>query len=135
MAKFDYKTYKYRIIVAGGRKFTDFDLLCEKLDKLLSNLDKSEILIIAGGAKGADTLAVTYAISRGIKYHIEYAQWNLPNGLTDYSAGHTRNVKMASMATHLVAFWDGRSSGTKDMLEIARICKLTVREVRYGFYN
>lgn len=120
-----------KLIIAGGREFNDYWLLCHKLDKLLVNTKKSDILIISGGATGADSLGEKYAIERGIRYVVEEAQWTLPNGKKDYSAGHKRNCKMASMATHLVAFWDGKSTGTEDMISIAKCLKLNWRIIRY----
>ena len=35
-------------------------------------------------------------------------------------AGIFRNMNMLVTATHLVAFWDGKSHGTKHMIEIAK---------------
>lgn len=120
-----------KLIIAGGRDFNDYWLLCYKLDRLLVNTKKEDILIIGGGASGADTLGIDYAKERGIAWIIEEAQWTLPNSKKDYAAGHKRNCKMAAMATHLVAFWNGRSSGTRDMISIAKCLKLNVRVVMY----
>ena len=50
---------KFRVIVAGGRDFFDYNLLKEKLEILL--LNKENVIIVSGLAKGADTLAVRYA--------------------------------------------------------------------------
>jgi hypothetical protein len=38
---------------------------------------------------------------------------------------------MAKAATHLVAFWDGESRGTKHMIDIAKSLDLTVRVFNY----
>ncbi|MEE1459109.1 MAG: hypothetical protein U0K51_06570 [Segatella copri] len=35
-------------------------------------------------------------------------------------AGILRNMNMLVTATHLVAFWDGKSHGTKHVIEIAK---------------
>lgn len=120
-----------KLIIAGGRDFKDYWLLCYKLDRLLVNINKEDILIIGGGASGADTLGIDYAKERGIAWVVVEAQWTLHNGKKDYSAGHKRNCKMASMATHLVAFWDGKSTGTADMISISKCLKLNVRVVSY----
>lgn len=48
-------------IVAGGRDFTNYRLLKEKLDFPLSNTDKEEVTILCGKAKGADSLGERYA--------------------------------------------------------------------------
>jgi predicted Rossmann fold nucleotide-binding protein DprA/Smf involved in DNA uptake len=49
----------FKVIVAGGRDFTNYDLLKSTLDKLFSQ--KTDIEIVSGMARGADTLAVQYA--------------------------------------------------------------------------
>ena len=38
---------------------------------------------------------------------------------------------MACYATHLVAFWDGKSRGTEHMIRTARVFGLDVRVVRF----
>lgn len=38
---------------------------------------------------------------------------------------------MARYATHLVAFWDGASRGTKKLIDQAKVAGLKVRVVRY----
>jgi len=52
-----------RLIVAGSRTFKDYSLLSRKLDVLLSRKvgQGEEIIIISGGARGADALGERYA--------------------------------------------------------------------------
>lgn len=45
------------------------------------------------------------------------------------AAGMIRNQQMAWYATHLIAFWDGQSSGTRSMIEMAKRDGLEVRVV------
>ena len=47
-----------RIIIAGGRDFTDYNLLKEKVDYYLQNAinNNYKIIIVSGTAKGADRL-------------------------------------------------------------------------------
>ena len=45
------------------------------------------------------------------------------------SAGYQRNTQMAQYADALVAFWDGRSKGTKHMIDTAQRFKLDIRVV------
>ena len=49
---------EFKVIIAGGRDFNDFDMLKSSVDKLLKNVDKSknDIIIVSGKAKGADSL-------------------------------------------------------------------------------
>ena len=114
-----------RVIVAGGRDFTDFNLLCEKCDYYLQN--QEDIEIVSGVARGADMLAVRYAAERGYSVKEFVAEWDkLGKG-----AGYRRNEQMAEYADALIAFWDGRSKGTKHMIELAQSKGLKVKVVRY----
>lgn len=113
------------MIVAGGRNFNDYNYLKKSLDFLLQNI-KDKIIIICGTARGADTLGEKYAKEYG--YEVSYfpAKWKIYGR----KAGYIRNEKMAQEADALVAFWDGNSHGTKNMIEIAEKYNLLVR-VRY----
>lgn len=130
------------IIVAGGRNFENYTLLKFKLNKILKTC--SDITIIEGGAQGADRLARKYAKEKGYKYKTFEANWNdlhSTNCLVkvnkqgfEYNAlaGHNRNLLMADNGVALVAFWDGQSTGTKDMIEIAKNKGLPVRVIKYA---
>ena len=65
---------KFRVIVAGGRDFFDYNLLKEKLEILL--LNKENVIIVSGLAKGADTLAVRYAKEHKLLVSYFPALWN-----------------------------------------------------------
>ena len=115
-----------RVIVAGGRDFNDYELLRSKLDYYLSNLD--DISIVSGGARGADRLGENYAIEKGLKLVMFPADW-INEGK---QAGYLRNERMAEYATHLIAFWDGKSRGTLDMINKAKQKGLKIRIIKYG---
>jgi hypothetical protein len=118
-----------RVIVAGGRAFNDYALMRRELDAFFSEMGARPI-IVSGGAKGADMLGERYAKEHGlfvIQVPVPYHLWDsLGRG-----AGYTRNNIMADIATHLAAFWDGQSRGTKHMIDIARARGLKARVVRY----
>ena len=106
-------------LVVGSRTFADYDVLCAKLDYLLQN--QSRVVIISGGAKGADSLAEKYAKDRGFDLMIFPADWN-KHGI---SAGYIRNEQMHRFVSHFrkrgcVAFWDGRSKGTRHSFGLAK---------------
>lgn len=120
---------EFRVIIAGGRDFTDYNLLRSTMDVLLRNkLRKEKIVVICGMAKGADMLGARYAKERG--YHVRYfpAEWDK----LGKRAGIIRNEEMAQNADALVAFWDGSSHGTKNMIETAERYNLAVRVKRYS---
>ena len=109
----------YRVIVAGSRGFFDYDLMRRELDELFwvsSEFDDGDIKIISGMADGADSLAIRYADERKLTKILFPANWNKYHRV----AGFLRNEDMLSIATHLIVFWDGKSSGTRHMIEIAK---------------
>lgn len=78
--------------------------------------------IISGGAKGVDKLAIDYAKEYGIKPVEIEADW-YPNGQYDPGAGYKRNKVMLDLLVQddiVLALWDGKSSGTKDMINISK---------------
>lgn len=118
----------FRVIIAGGRDFSDYNLLSTTMDHFLSRVN-DEIIVVCGKARGADTLGELYAKERG--YLVQYfpADWERYGK----SAGYIRNTEMAKNADTLVAFWDGSSRGTKNMIETAQRYGLSIRIKRY--YN
>lgn len=114
-----------KVIIAGGRNFRDYDKLRESCDNILVN--QKEIEIVSGTAAGADTLGERYAQEKGYEVKKFPAQWDLYGK----SAGYKRNQQMAEYADGLIAFWDGKSKGTKHMIDIANKMGLKVRVVRY----
>jgi hypothetical protein len=117
----------FRVIIAGSRKFSDYDLLERTMDKALSTV-QDDITVVCGKAKGSDTLGEQYAKEHG--YEVQYfpADWNRYGKV----AGYIRNTTMAKNADALVAFWDGESPGTKHMIETAQSLGLRVRVKTYG---
>lgn len=115
----------FKVIVAGGRDFNDYNLLKNKLDYLLSN--KKDIEIVCGEAKGADSLGKRYAIENNHNIKSFPADWNTYNK----SAGYIRNKQMAEYSDALIAFWDGKSKGTNHMINLAKEKGLKVKIVIY----
>ena len=116
----------FKLIIAGGRDFNNYDGMSKCLDRLLKNINDN-IEIVCGMALGADRLGERYAKEHGYKVIYMPADWHLHGK----SAGFKRNVQMAEYADALVAFWDGVSSGTKHMIETAQKMGLDVRVKKY----
>jgi ABC-type enterochelin transport system substrate-binding protein len=114
-----------KVIIAGGRNFNDYNKLRESCDNILVN--QNEVEIVSGTAAGADTLGERYAQEKGYEVKKFPAQWDLYGK----SAGYKRNQQMAEYADGLIAFWDGKSKGTKHMIDIANKMGLKVRVIRY----
>ena len=114
---------KKKVIVAGGRSFNDYELMKKKLDYFFSNMNPT---IVCGEARGADSLGKKYALENKLKVESYLADWSKGKG-----AGYQRNEKMAEVADCLIAFWDGKSSGTKHMIETMKKLGKPVRVVKY----
>lgn len=113
-----------KIIIAGSRGFTDYDLLQRTLNTYgISPHDK----IISGTANGADKLGEKYANENSIEVKRFPAEWDKYGK----SAGYKRNEQMALYADSLIAFWDGKSKGTKHMIDLAKRHNLKVEVVAF----
>jgi len=102
-----------RIIVAGSRIVDSYIFVKEHLDRL--RIPRTAI-IISGNAKGPDQYGIKYAEENNIRYKLFPAHW----GLFGKPAGIIRNRLMAAYSDQLIAFWDGKSRGTKHMINIAK---------------
>ena len=117
----------FRVIIAGCRDFNDYELLREKCDHMLSKKkDTHKVIIVSGHAAGADALGERYAKERGFLLETYPAEWEKYGK----SAGPKRNHRMAEVANALVAFWDGKSRGTKNMIDLANMKGIPVKIVR-----
>ena len=116
----------FRVIVAGGRDFFDYNLLKEKLDLVLSQVENN-VIIVSGMAKGADSLGERYAREHGLLVSYYPALWNQHGS----RAGFIRNEEMAKNAEACICFWDGVSTGTKHMIDTAKSMNLKLRVFGY----
>ena len=116
----------FRVIVAGSRGFKDYQLLEKTLDDFLQD-QKEPTCILCGMAHGADELGFLYAHWHNYEIEKHPAKWNIHGK----RAGFIRNEEMANNADALVAFWDGKSHGTKDMIKRAKEHGLDIRVIRY----
>lgn len=99
-----------KLAVVGSRNFNEYDLLESHLNSLLPSQ------IIPGGAKGADSLAEQYAEKYSISIHVFKPDWKKYGR----GAGIVRNKEIVDAADHVLAFWDGKSKGTKSSIDHAR---------------
>lgn len=101
-----------KTIIAGMRDFYDYEKVSQAVT--FSGLCISEV--VSGCATGVDALGEKWARERKIPVRKFPADWR-KNGK---AAGPIRNRQMAEYAEALVAVWDGKSKGTKNMIETAR---------------
>lgn len=79
--------------------------------------------IVSGGAKGVDTSAREYAKKNGIKlteFLPEYTRFGR-------SAPLKRNITIIEYSDIVLAFWDGKSRGTKFVIDNCRKLGVEVR--------
>lgn len=118
----------HRVIIAGSRTFNDFTLLLHTMSEYFAvECAFSDIEVVSGTARGADQLGERLAHECGFKCKRFPAEWNRYGR----SAGYKRNTQMAEYATHLVAFWDGQSRGTRHMIDLAKAAGLEVVVVKF----
>lgn len=123
------KNRQFKVIIAGTRFFNDYSLLKETADRLLADKITAGygIVIVSGGCAGADVLGERYAKENGYSIDRYPAEWQKHGR----KAGIMRNAVMADNADALIAYWDGISRGTKNMIDEARKKGLAVRVKRY----
>ena len=115
-----------KVIIAGSRNFTDYKKLCKICNHILQ--DQTDIEIVSGAYyKGADKLGEQYAAEKGFLLTKFSADWKSYGK----AAGPKRNEQMANYANALIAFWDGKSKGTKHMVEVAKRRGLKVKLINF----
>lgn len=103
-----------KVIVAGSREFNNESFIFQKLDELLSKYQDVEI--VEGACRGVDLIARKYAIKHDLGLKEFPAQWNAYGK----AAGGIRNDQMAKYSDVLIAFYDGSSKGTGNMIRAAK---------------
>lgn len=133
-----------KVIIAGGRNFDRYDTL----KRVMRSQFSEPIIVVSGCANGADRLGERYAKECGLELELHPAKWDdisvqpchikyNSRGPYNALAGHNRNREMLQSVLDnpdggcLVAFWDGQSTGTRNMINIAREAGLTVHVIRY----
>jgi len=72
--------------------------------------------VVSGGAPGADSLAEKWAKENKKMLTIYPADWlNLGK-----RAGYVRNTDIVKNSDMIIAFWDGKSKGTKHTIGLAQ---------------
>lgn len=107
-----------RTILAGSRTCNNLQDMYDAIH--FSNFSITEVL--SGKASGADWLGELWAAENDIPVVLFPADWERYGK----GAGFKRNALMAVNADQLIALWDGKSHGTKHMINTANALKLKV---------
>lgn len=116
----------YKVVVAGTRTFSNYELMKKELDFILSKR-LPDVQIVSGVAEGADKLGEYYASENNLSVKQFPANWK------DFGkkAGYIRNRQMAEYSDACVVFWDGVSKGAKLMIDIAKELNIKLLIVKY----
>lgn len=113
-----------KLIIAGSRDIEDYDLVRSLVMKSgFWDKYKRTIEVVCGMARGVDLVGLEFAKKNKLKWHERPADWNRHGK----AAGHIRNSEMAKESDALLAVWDGKSLGTKGMIQVARQLGLEVK--------
>lgn len=94
-----------RVIFCGSRDWKDRAPIEAALVRLASK--HREMLVIHGGARGADAIADALARGMGIRVKPELADWV---GRPAYLAGHERNERMLNLSP---ALWHSKTTSCR----------------------
>ena len=108
-----------RIAVVGSRSFKNYEFLKSILDAYIGIV----LVIVSGGAAGADKLAERWAKDNGVPLKVFYPSWKRYGK----AAGPIRNQEIVDNCDFVIAFWDGKSRGTMDTLKKAVIAHKEVK--------
>lgn len=118
----------HKVLVCGSRDYPDRAKVYHVLDAYLGRIGPA-MMIISGGATGADEFAREWAVSRRVDHEIRYAKWDLEGR----AAGPLRNRRMAKRKPRLVLAFSldfDKSRGTADMIKVAE--KLEIKVKRFS---
>ena len=127
----------YRVLVTGSREFDDYSTMCIELGGVLAKLMAATestypgVVVVHGGARGADALAQRAAEAFGMKTECHPADWKAHGK----RAGFIRNAEMISLGADLVlAFYKpgAGNRGTDHCARLAEKAGIPVRRVTGG---
>lgn len=100
----------------------------ECVENLFEGFSDGVIIMSGNCPEGADAMGETFAKDRGYELKLYPAEWHKYGR----GAGPRRNRAMAQKAQVLIAFWDGESPGTDNMIHEAMHEGLEVHVYRYS---
>lgn len=119
-----------KVAVVGTRRFKDESRFNREMDGFLRSW--GSFTVVTGDAVGPDLMAVKWANLRQLPvpevYPANWADLSHPDAVIktkngrkyDALAGKRRNTEIVAACDRLIAFWDGRSRGTEDVIYKAR---------------
>lgn len=104
-----------KLIIAGGRDFTNEYLMRDRL-QALEDMGKfsTGVELVCGMARGADMTGHRIFQSAGLPINKFPADWER----FGKGAGYVCNVQMGHFADMALIFWDTKSKGTQHMISV-----------------
>lgn len=113
------------IAVVGGRDFSDSKLFWTEMRKARKQYKFKSV--VSGGAEGADTFAKVWSEQKKVPITVHKP---------DLSKGKfgplERNKKIVDDSDFMIAFWDGKSKGTKHSIGLANKKGIPVVVINYS---
>lgn len=100
----------WKVAIVGSRDFATPDWVRQYVRRLPLHWT-----VVTGGARGVDSWAEEEARLRGLCVEVFHANWETHGK----AAGMIRNQLIVKAADQVVAFWDGKSRGTKNTIDRA----------------
>jgi hypothetical protein len=108
-----------KAVIAGSRncgkisdKSWDYQKLVSIIDKVVIENNLKITTVVSGNANGPDIAGEMWARQNGVGIEMFKPDWSKGRG-----AGFARNAEMAVVGDILIALYDGKSNGTKHMIE------------------
>jgi hypothetical protein len=127
-----------KLIIAGGRDIDDYAIVRQAvIDSGYWKQYGRDLEVVCGmalswlwdkdpKAGGVDRWGYEFAMRNNLKVHDFHADWKKHHK----AAGYIRNCQMGDFADALLAVWDGKSTGTRQMIGYATSKGLEI--VTYG---
>lgn len=119
-------TKKY-VAIVGSRNYNDYPLFCDNLQNTLQewNLQSNDIIIVSGGAAGADNLAAKWANENNCQIIVFKPDWDKYGKF----AGPKRNTLIIEQSDYCLAFPSKSGKGTQDSIKKAMKKKIPLKVV------
>lgn len=121
-----------KIAVIGSREFKNKELIEKEMTEAFRIIEGSRLdskftkrTLISGGARGVDSLAFDFAFKNDI-----YCEVIEPINRLNKINYLFRNVEIITKADKIIAFWDGKSKGTKFVIDYAKARYKDIKIIR-----
>ena len=101
-----------RVAIVGSRSYPLMEAVASYVRRL-----SSDTMVVSGGAFGVDSVAEFMARKVGLQVVVFEADWKRYGK----AAGMIRSRDVVALADRVMAFWDGKSPGTRGTIDLARL--------------